>query len=292
MGAPGEPMIRLGFVANPFSLPFTLALERGYLVAAGLDVEVERFANGSAASAALADGSIEVGVSGHLQTLLVGSGDARQVFLAPLGFEESPDHLPITLIGGEGVAGARDLEGQKVGVSALGAISELQLRIFMHDQGADYDSVQLVAMPFREMGDALRSGSVGAASVPEPFASVLTGDGVGRIIDRGSLSRGLSSGQRAMIAGVASKATWAAAEPEAVRGICDAIGRAIDDLRADPMLGVSMMASQIGGTVDTSQMQAPLFDRHLEAPDLQRVFDLAHAHGLLPNSPDAAPLIN
>ena len=103
-------MIRLGFVANPFSLPLTLALERGYFVAIGLEVEVERFANGSAASAALADGTIEVGVSGHLQTLLVGSGDARQVFLAPLGFEASPDHLPITLIGRDGIAGARDLD--------------------------------------------------------------------------------------------------------------------------------------------------------------------------------------
>jgi NitT/TauT family transport system substrate-binding protein len=285
-------VIRLGFVANPFSLPFTLALERGYFVAAGLDVEVERFANGSAASAALADGTIEVGVSGHLQTLLIGSGEARQVFLAPLGFEASPDHLPITLIARDGIAGAPGLEGQSIAVSALGAISELQLRIFMHEAGADYDSVRLVAMPFREMGEAFASGSVGAASVPEPFASVLTGEGVGRIIDRGSLSSGLKPGQRAMIAGVASKADWAAADPGGVRGIADAIGLAIDDLAADPTLGVSMMAGQIGGNVDTSLMQAPLFDRHLDVADLQRVFDLAHAHGLLPSSPDAGPLIN
>jgi NitT/TauT family transport system substrate-binding protein len=285
-------VIRLGFVANPFSLPFTLALERGYFVTAGLEVEVERFANGSAASAALADGTIEVGVSGHLQTLLIGSGEDRQVFLAPLGFEASPDHLPITLIARDGIDGARDLEGQPIAVSALGAISELQLRIFMHDQGADYDSVQLVAMPFREMGAAFASGSVAAASVPEPFASVLTAAGVGRIIDRGSLSSGLKPGNRAMIAGVASKADWAAADPEAVRGIADAIGLAIDDLAANPTLGVSMMAGQIGGAVDTSLMQPPLFDRHLDVADLEVVFDLAHAHGLLPDSPDASALIN
>ena len=34
-------MIRVGYVANPFSLPFSLALERGYFSAAGLEVEVD-----------------------------------------------------------------------------------------------------------------------------------------------------------------------------------------------------------------------------------------------------------
>jgi NitT/TauT family transport system substrate-binding protein len=284
-------VIRLGFVANPFSLPFSLALDRGYFADAGLEAEVERFANGSAASAALAEGSIDAGVSGHLQTLLAGSGDDRQVFIAPLGFEEAPDHLPITLIGGDGVFGAGELEGQKIAVSALGAISELQLRIFMDEEGAHYESTQLVAMPFREMGAALRQGEVVAASVPEPFASVLIGEGIGRIIDRGSLSRGLRPGERALIAGLASKASWTAKEPDEARRLSDAIGRAIDELRNDPGLAVSMMAGQVEGGVDPSDMQAPRFDRHLERSDLQRVFDLAHTHGLLPASPDATPLI-
>jgi NitT/TauT family transport system substrate-binding protein len=284
-------MIRLGFVANPFSLPFSLALERGYFSAAGLEVEVTRFANGSAASAALSDGSIDAGVSGHLQTLLAGSGDGRQVFVTPLGFEEAPRHLPITLMGIEAVATARDLEGRRIGVSALGAISELQLRIFMHSGQADYDRVQLVAMPFQEMGGALRGGSIGAASVPEPFASVLASEGVARVIDRGSLSHGLHPGERAMIAGVACKASWVASEPGAVERLSDALGQAVDDLRDDTQLAVSMMAGQVEGDVDTTSMQAPLFDRQLDSRDLQRVFDLAHAHGLLPRLPDATPLI-
>jgi NitT/TauT family transport system substrate-binding protein len=284
-------MIRLGFVSNPFSLPFTRAVDLGYFAGAGTEVAVERFANGSAASAALADGSIDAGVSGHLQTLLAGSGDARQVFIAPLGFEEAPDHLPITLLGAGGIATGSDLEGQKIAVSALGAISELQLRIFMRDEGADYDALELVAMPFTEMGTALRTGAVGAASVPEPFATALGAQGVGRIIDRGSLSRGLAPGERAMIAGIAATASWVAANPDAVATLRDALGRAIDDLRDDPTLATSMMAAPLGGGLDTATMQAPRFDRALAPADLQRVFDLAATHGLLHGSPDAAALI-
>lgn len=284
-------MIRVGYVANPFSLPFSLALERGYFSAAGLEVEVTRFANGSAASTALGDGSIDAGVSGHLQTLLAGSGDTRQVFITPLGFEEASDHLPITLMGSDSVATSRDLEGKRIGVSALGAISELQLRIFMHGGDADYDAVTLVAMPFREMGDALRTGSIGAASVPEPFASLLAGEGVARVIDRGSLSHGLHPGERAMIVGIACRASWAASEPQAVEGLSHAVGQAVDELRGDTQLAVSMMAGQLERDVDTSAMQPPLFDRQLEPRDLQRVFDLAHAHGLLAHLPDAKALI-
>jgi ABC-type nitrate/sulfonate/bicarbonate transport system substrate-binding protein len=285
------PAVRLGFVANPFSLPFARAVDRSYFDQAGLAVTVERFANGSAVSAALAEGTIDAGVSGHLQTLLAGVGADRQVFVAPLGFEEAPDHLPITLLGAPGVSDAHGLEGHQVAVSALGAISELQLRIFMEASGADYRSLRLAAMPFGEMGEALSSGRVGAASVPEPFASTLIESGVGHLLDRGSLSRGLHAGERAMIAGLAAKASWVSAHPEAVSRVTDALGRAIDDLAGDGGEAAAMLAGLTAAATPIAGMQTPAFDRHLEAPDLQRVFDLALKHGLLGEQVDGALLL-
>ncbi len=283
-------MIRLGDVANPFSIPFSLALERGYFADCGLDVEVERFANGSAASAALVDGSVAVAVSGHIQTL-VASRAAPQAFIAPLGFEESPDHLPVALLGAGDVREAADLEGRRVAVSALGAISELQLRILMREAGADYGRVELVAMPFKAMADALAAGSVGAASVPEPFCAALLAAGGAHVIDRGSLSRGLRPGERAMVAGLAATTAWVASERESVDRLRQAIGRAVDELNAEPTLAPSIMASQLGDGLDPPLVQAPRFDRRLEVGDLQRVFDLAFEYGLLEQAADAAPLI-
>jgi NitT/TauT family transport system substrate-binding protein len=283
-------MIRLGFVANPFSLPFSLALERGYFADQGLDVAVERFANGSAATAALGEGTVDAAVSGHVQTL-VASRDTPQVFIAPLGFEECPDHLPIALLGPDGIQGAADLEGKRVAVSALAAISELQLRILMRERGADYEKVELVAMPFREMGDALRAGTVGAASVPEPFASALLAAGDAHVVDRGSLSLGLKPGERAMVAGLVATTRWLQRDRSSSARLTEAIGRAIDELNTDPLLAPSMMAAQIEEPLDVTTVQAPLFDRHLVAPDLQRVFDLALDYGLLDRAADASSLI-
>ena len=195
------------------------------------------------------------------------------MFFAPLGFEESPDHLPIALVAGEGISGGRDLEGKAVGMSAKGAISELQLRIFMAAEGADYETLRSEAMPFTELAAAMESGAIAAASAPEPFATRLVDEGLGRVVDRGSLSRALAPGERALITGLAAERAWVEQSPETARRMVEAVGRAVDDLAAD-------------ATPNT-----PRFDRRLEPADLQRVYDLAFEHGMLDRPANANELI-
>jgi NitT/TauT family transport system substrate-binding protein len=284
--------LRLGYVANPFSLPIVVAQERSYFAEAGVDLEMETFPNGSAATAALNAGTIDLGVSGHLQTLMAARGPLKQVFVVPLGFEEAPGHLPVALLGGQGVTSATDLEGRSVAVSAVGAISELQLRIFMAAEGASYDALSLSPMPFREMGAALESGAVAAASAPEPFASLLLAEGLGRVIDRGSLSRALRPGERAMVAGLVAGEAWVASQPALVERVVGAVGRAIDDLRDDlGLAGIRMVTAAGVEGVRAAGLQTPRFDRHLDTSDLQRVFDLALTHGLIDQPADASELI-
>jgi NitT/TauT family transport system substrate-binding protein len=260
--------VRFGHVANPFSRPVDVAIQRGYFDEAGVDLDVVMFANGSTMSTALVAGEVDAGVGGHLQTLLGG-----QVFFGPLGFEESPDHLSIALVTRPDISNGRELEGSCVGVSARGAISELQLRIFMRAEGADYTTLRLEAMPFREFAAAMESGAIAAASAPGAFADELADAGLGRVVDRGSLSRGLPPGERALITGLAGRPAWVEDNPDAARCLAAAIGRAIDDLAGS------------GG------LNTPRFDRRLEVADLQRVYDLAFDHGLIAAPADAADLI-
>jgi NitT/TauT family transport system substrate-binding protein len=269
--------VRFGHVPNPFSKPVSLALERGYFEAAGIELELRPFANGSAMSVAMANGEVDAGVGGHLQTLTASLEGAKQRFFAPLGFERAPDHLPIALVSRVGSGG--ELEGTTVGVSARAAISELQLRIFMAGEGADFEQLRLETMPFGEMADALRSGSIAAASAPDPFAARLERDGLGRVVDRGSLGTALPDGQRALIAGLAADEAWLEHHMETARRLVEATGRAIDDLAADKSL-----AGEPG-------LQTAFFDRRLEPADLQRVFDLAFEHGLIGFPANANDLI-
>ena len=63
-------------------------------------------------------------------------------------------------------------------------------------------------MPFAGMREALERGEIDAASVVEPFASQLVADGLGAIIDAGSLSGTLAAGERVMITGMAARRSW------------------------------------------------------------------------------------
>jgi ABC-type nitrate/sulfonate/bicarbonate transport system substrate-binding protein len=268
--------LRFGHVQNPFSAPVLVAIERGHLADAGVELELTRFANGSEMSRALALGEVDAGVGGHLQTLAATLAGADQVFIAPLGFERAPDHLPIALVAAGRISSGRELEGAIVGVSALAAISELQLRIYMRAQGADYATLRLQAMPFAQLAAALQSGEITAASAPDPFAAGFAADGLAQVIDRGSLSTALADGERVMIAGVAASRAWVESNPGAARAIAGALAAAIDELRAEP---------------PPAGLHVPYFDRSLREADLQPVFDLAYEHGLVDRRAQAGELI-
>jgi ABC-type nitrate/sulfonate/bicarbonate transport system substrate-binding protein len=244
----------------------------------GVELELTRYANGSQMSQALAAGELDAGVGGHIQTLNAAQAGADQVFIAPLGFERSPDHLPIALLAAPGRTRGHDLEGAVVAVSAIAAISELQLRLYMAAQGANYDRLELRATRFDEIGGAFARGEIGASSCPDPFAAAIVEDRLATVIDRGSLSSALAEGERVMVAGVASSRSWVAANPGAARGLVEAIGRASDDLRK-------------GATSGTPGHHVPCFDRLLHEDDLRLVLACAYAHGLAERESDAAELI-
>jgi NitT/TauT family transport system substrate-binding protein len=268
--------VRFGHVQNPFSAPVLAAIERGHLADAGVEFELTRFANGSEMSRALALGELDAGVGGHLQTLAATIAGSDQVFIAPLGFERAPDHLPIALVAAGRISRGRELEGAIVGVSAVAAISELQLRIYMRAEGADYGTLTLRAMPFAQLAAALAHGEIAAASAPDPFAAQLAADGLAQIIDRGSLSAELADGERVMIAGVAASRAWVEGNAGTARAIAGALALAIEELRGEPA---------------PAGLHVPYFDRRLREADLQPVFDLAYEHALVDRRAQAGELI-
>ena len=89
------------------------------------------------------------------------------------------------LAGQGGPSSTAELEGARIAVSAVGAISELQLRVIMDCVGSDYDSLDLMAMPFADMAMALTNGTVDAASVVEPFVSQFLANGTATLLDHG-----------------------------------------------------------------------------------------------------------
>lgn len=275
--------VRFGHVVNSFSVAVTLALRRGYFAASGIDLDVTTFGNGSGVARALEQGEIDVGVGGHLQTAAAVIAGAHQVILGPLGFEEAPGHLPVALVTEPSILAGSDLEGARVGLSARAAISELQLRIFMSSRGARYETLDLVTMPFNDMAAALQAGTISAVSAPEPFTSLLVAEGLGSVIDRGSLSRALPVGERVMITGLVASADWAERERPVARKLRDAVRHAVADIKASSSVASELVLTGAGvSKPGPAGMHLPQFDNDLSSGDLQRAFDLAFDYGLVP----------
>jgi NitT/TauT family transport system substrate-binding protein len=248
-------------------------LQAGSFEAAGLKMAVKRFRNGSEVAAGIERGELDVGLSGHLQTLSSALGGSGQVFFAPLGFEESPDHLPVTIV----VRADKTLSGLESGatiaMSARAAISDLQLRIFCTAEGLPYESFRIVTMPFGEMAGALQRAEIEAASVPDPFAREIVAAGVGIVVDRGTLSREMPARSRVMITGLVSTRHWIVAHRELARRLRTAVAEAVTSWA---------QASSVAQPKDLTEVQAPSFHTELHADDLQLAYDLAAREGIVP----------
>jgi NitT/TauT family transport system substrate-binding protein len=231
------------------------------------------FRNGSEVASGIERGELDVGLGGHLQTLSSALGGSGQVFFAPLGFEEPPDHLPVTIIvrAGETLGGRE--KGATIAMSARAAISDLQLRIFCSAEGLPYESFRIVTMPFGEMAGALRRAEIEAASVPDPFASEIAAAGIGVIVDRGTLSREMPATGRVMITGLVSTRHWLVAHRELARRLRTAVAEAVTSW---------VESSSVARLEGLPEVQRPSFHSELHANDLQLAYDLAARHAIVP----------
>lgn len=278
----GRQLIRFGHVVNPFSSPLSRALEVGSFEAAGLELAVTRFRNGSEVASGIERGELDVGLGGHLQTLTSALGGSGQVFFAALGFEESPDHLPVAIVvrAGESLSGRE--RGTAIAMSARTAISDLQLRIFCAAEGLPYGSFRIVTMPFGQMAGALRHAEIEAASVPDPFASEIAAAGIGVIVDRGTLSREMPARGRVMITGLVSTRHWLVAHRELAQRLRTAVAEAVTSWAE---------ASSVGQLEGLPGVQMPTFHTELHADDLQLAYDLAARRGIVPRRLSAEEVI-
>jgi len=285
--------VRLGLIPNPFGVAGYAAMERGFFADEGIEVEATTLRNGSQVADALSQGDLDCGVGGHLQTLEAVIRGDDQVFISPLSFEQQPDHLCICLVARQStVRSAKDLEGKTIALNVRGPISDLQLKIVMHAAGGDYHKAKVVVMPFEGMKEALARGEIDAASVVEPFASQLVDDGLGAIIDEGSLSGMLKPGDRVMITGLVTHRSWVDGHRTTAQAVARAVRRGIAFVQQDGAAARRIISGYTGVPPQiVKRMRLPAFDSVLNPPDLQTAFDLAAKFGIVSRRLQAEDLI-
>lgn len=151
----------------------------------GLDVEVVPLVNGAAISAAVAGGSLQIGMS-SLQGLISGHvhGISFQL-IGPTAVYTSDDPYAYMFVRKDApFATARDLNGKIFASPALKDLDWLANAYWMEKNGGDFKTAKAVEMPNPSLLPALIEGRIDAYTVGEPWSTIAQDSGKVRIFAR------------------------------------------------------------------------------------------------------------
>lgn len=161
---PPSISLRIGVTPSlAFGIPFVLAdPTTGVAAANALDITVEVFATPEEALAAAIAGEVDLALP-DARSALAALADGA-CFLAPLDFI---DEDTMRLVGRSDLITAEDLIGRKVGTAA-GSEAEVALRMWLSDEGVDWEEVEVVDTASVDLVTALTDGTVDAVIWSEP----------------------------------------------------------------------------------------------------------------------------
>ena len=228
--------VTVGYIPILIYAPFYVGIERGYFAEQGIDVQLEALAGGADMLTQTAAGNFDVGAGGIGSAYFNLAARARSLnqaqpirIVAPLHSERPPLTTPL-VVGKKAYDEGRyttiaDLKGRKVAVNALGAATEFWLERALNAGGLTSKDVEVLAIPFQNIPQALESGAIAGAMLGEPFATLGVRQGQVHVLN----DRFLDGDQPTA---VYFNAAWAEKQPRLAQGFMTAYLRAVRDLES------------------------------------------------------------
>jgi NitT/TauT family transport system substrate-binding protein len=172
--------IGVGGKALPYYLPLTVALQKGYFYAQGLDVTLQDFSGGGRALQAMMAGATEATVGAYEHTLRLQAQGRKVSAVILLG--RSPG---LALLARSEVGSVRALKGKRIGVLSLGSSSQFFASSLLARAGLSDTDVTFVAVGNGVSAlAALGKGNIDAISTVEPLLSqALRREGIHSLVD-------------------------------------------------------------------------------------------------------------
>jgi NitT/TauT family transport system substrate-binding protein len=154
--------LHLGYSDWPGWVAWQVAIDKGWLTQAGLDVKFEWF-DYSASMDAFAAGKLDGDFVTNGDALVMGAGGARNVTVLVTDFSSGNDMI----VARPGIRTLKDLKGKKVGVE-IGLVEHLLLQDGLKKSAMSLDDVTLVNAKTNETPQVLASGQVDAIGAWQP----------------------------------------------------------------------------------------------------------------------------
>lgn len=179
-----NPSLRFAYQNRIGSAACIVAVEGGYFVREGLQVESARFNSGPACAEAIYSGSADIGTMGDTTAIITVSRDDRFVIIGSHGQGEHRHRLVVAP--NSPLQTVEDLRGKTVGVKK-GTSTYGGLLLLLAEKKIDSAAIHIIDMKPNEMPDALAAGSIDAFVASEPTPSLAEQRGARELTTLGGL---------------------------------------------------------------------------------------------------------
>jgi NitT/TauT family transport system substrate-binding protein len=162
LARPAAATINIGYSDWPGWVAWQIAVDKGWLKEAGLDVNFDWF-DYSASLDAYSAGKIDGVCLTNGDALVTGAAGARNVMIMLTDYSNGNDMI----VGRPGIKGIQDLKGKKVGIE-IGLVEHLLLLDGLKKAGLSLNDVTLVNSKTNETPQVLASGQVDAIGAWQP----------------------------------------------------------------------------------------------------------------------------
>ncbi len=185
--------LKIGLLQIEDSVPFYVAENEGYFQDEQVDVELIPFLSALERDSALIAGAIDGAISDPIGALLLDKGEGM-LKITSLGLGKTPAEGIFAILSAPGseITAIDELKGVDIAVSNATIIEYVTDRL-LEMQGFSPDEIRKVEvkkMPIRMQ--MLLSGSVKAATLPEPLASIAAGKGATILTTDADMDKSLS----------------------------------------------------------------------------------------------------
>lgn len=248
--------VGLGFIPSVQFAPFYLADQAGYYEEAGLQVTF-RHGTDYDVVALVGQGELDLGLADGTSVIPAVSNGIPIKYVATI-YGRFPSIVFAKM--SSGIRTAADLKGVKLGIPGRYGSSWIMLQALLDSAGLTPDDLEIVAYPDFGQGAAVTQGAVDAATGfanNEPVQLALTGEPVTilRVDDTTPLpGNGLIVGTKTL-----------ETKSDAIAAFIAATLRAMDEIAADPAVGLEAAIKAVPDLATARETQAAILDATIDA---------------------------
>jgi len=253
--APRPIRLPMGYIPNVQYAPFYVALDKGYFLEEGIDLEFD-YAFETDGVALVGAGELPFSLASGEQVLLA-RAQGLPVTYVYAWWQDYP--VAVAAPVESGITTPADLVGKRIGIPVLGGASFIGYQALMRAAGVSPEAADLEVIGFNQV-EALLAGQTEAVVVyanNEPIQLEHLGMPVNvvRVADYVTLSSN----------GLISNEMTLDSDPELVRGMLRALARGVEDVVEDPEAAYEICKRYIEGLEDADQaVQRQVLDASIE----------------------------